>query len=58
MIADPRAGEAFCAAVAISDKTFHLLQGQRHELLRESGREATFATILDWIRARAQQSQA
>jgi lysophospholipase len=51
-IADPRAAEAFCAVPGAADKTFRLLPGQRHELLRESERAATFAMILDWIRAR------
>ena len=48
-IADPAAAKAFVAATSSIDKTFELLPGQKHEILREVDRLATFQRILDWM---------
>jgi alpha-beta hydrolase superfamily lysophospholipase len=52
-VADPKAAAKFCESVTSFENHFELLQGQRHELLRETKRLGTFVKIFDWIKARA-----
>lgn len=48
-IADVPAAREFVENVSSAEKTFEVLPGQKHEILREVGREATFARILRWM---------
>lgn len=52
-VADPAAGRAFFAAAGSADKQLVEYPDGRHELLRDVGREGTFAAIDGWVRARA-----
>lgn len=51
-IADVAAARTFVEDVASTDKTIEVLPGQRHEILRETAREATFQRILQWMTGR------
>jgi alpha-beta hydrolase superfamily lysophospholipase len=51
-VSDPEAAAEFARAARNSEITFQRLPGLRHELLREVEREAVFAIVWDWIRAR------
>jgi alpha-beta hydrolase superfamily lysophospholipase len=52
-VADPKVAEKFCESVESFENHFELLQGQKHELLRETKRLGTYVKIADWIKARA-----
>lgn len=52
-IADVEAARSFVERVASRDKTFEMLVGQKHEILRETAREGTFQRIFDWMRSRS-----
>jgi alpha-beta hydrolase superfamily lysophospholipase len=52
-IADNTATEEFVRRAAASDKIFRTCPGLLHEILRERGREAIFAEILEWLSVRA-----
>ena len=52
-VADPKAAGKFCESVSSFESHFEVLQGQKHELLRETKRLGTFVKICDWIKARA-----
>jgi alpha-beta hydrolase superfamily lysophospholipase len=52
-VADPRSAATFSKNARSEDKDFAVLDGRRHELLRETDRFETFTAILDWMRARA-----
>jgi alpha-beta hydrolase superfamily lysophospholipase len=52
-VADPKAAAKFCESLGSFENHFELLEGQRHELLREAKRLGTFVKIFDWIKARA-----
>ena len=55
-VADSAVAAEWFARVGSSDKTVRAYAGHRHELLRESGREAIFQDVLAWVRPRAGQS--
>jgi alpha-beta hydrolase superfamily lysophospholipase len=55
-VADPAAMERFVEAAGSKDKVVVRYPGKLHELLRETGREQIFQTILEWMRARADQN--
>ena len=52
-VADPADMRRFVEDAGSEDKTLRSYPGHRHELLRETGREAIFAEVLRWIGARA-----
>jgi alpha-beta hydrolase superfamily lysophospholipase len=51
-IASSAAARAFVESVRATDKSFEVIAGARHEILRETTREQTFSRILAWMRAR------
>jgi alpha-beta hydrolase superfamily lysophospholipase len=51
IVANPDASEEFVRHVASKDRRFRLCPGQKHELLRETGRFEIFEEILAWIRS-------
>jgi alpha-beta hydrolase superfamily lysophospholipase len=55
-VADAQATARFFERAGSPDKTFRLLPGLLHELLREASRESIFEDILAWMRGRAGQS--
>jgi lysophospholipase len=52
-VADADATARFCERAGSADKTFRLLPGLLHELLREASRESIFEDVLAWMRERA-----
>jgi alpha-beta hydrolase superfamily lysophospholipase len=52
-VADAQATARFFERAGSDDKTFRLLPGLLHELLREATRESIFQEILAWVRERA-----
>ena len=52
-VADPAAVRAFFAAAGSAEKQLVEYPDGRHELLRDVGREGTFAAVEGWMRARA-----
>jgi lysophospholipase len=48
-IANPAASEQFFLECGSADKEIHRYPAMMHEILRESGREAIFDRIVDWI---------
>jgi alpha-beta hydrolase superfamily lysophospholipase len=55
-VADAQATARFFERAGSADKTFRLLPGLLHELLREATRESIFEEVLGWIRHRAGQN--
>ena len=51
-VADPAASADWSDRVGSADKTVRHYAGHRHELLRETGREAVFEDVLKWMRGR------
>jgi alpha-beta hydrolase superfamily lysophospholipase len=56
-VADLERGRAFVERTGSTDKTFHVIAGARHELLRETNREQTFGRIFEWMSQRMGQRQ-
>ncbi|QOV90826.1 alpha/beta hydrolase [Humisphaera borealis] len=53
-VADASAAKAFVEGTSNPDRSFVLLAGQKHEILREVNREASFERIFDWMRRSSQ----
>lgn len=49
---DPRGSERFVAAVGAADKRLVMVEGGRHELLNDIGREEALALVLGWLESR------
>jgi lysophospholipase len=54
-VADPEVTAHFVQHAGSADKTLVRYPGKLHELLRETGREAIFQTMFDWMHARSEQ---
>ena len=52
-IANPVGSKAFHDAAGSADKTFRSLDGMRHEIFNELGREALIADVVTWLDAHA-----
>jgi lysophospholipase len=48
-VASPEAARRFVDRAGSADKAFDLLPGARHEILRETARDRTFARVLAWM---------
>jgi acylglycerol lipase len=46
---DPKGSRALFEAIASQDKTLHLVEGGRHELLNDTDRDETLRIILAWL---------
>lgn len=51
-VSDPDAARAFYEKCGSCRRELVIVKGARHEILREVGRQETFAVILDWIERR------
>lgn len=49
---DPEGSRRFHAAISATDKTLHIVDGGRHELLNDVKRDETLGIILQWIEQR------
>lgn len=49
---DPEGSRRFHAAISASDKTLHIVDGGRHELLNDVKRDETLGVILQWLEQR------
>lgn len=49
---DPEGSRALFGAIASRDKTIHLVEGGRHELLNDTERDETLRTLLAWLERR------
>lgn len=49
---DPEGSRALFGAIASDDKTIHLVEGGRHELLNDTERDDTLRTLLAWLERR------
>lgn len=48
----PKGSESLLAAIPSSDKSLHLVDGGRHELLNDLSRDEILSLLLDWIEER------
>lgn len=51
-IADPAGSQELCEAATSEDKTMKLYNGFYHEILNELDKEAVYADVLTWLKAR------
>jgi alpha-beta hydrolase superfamily lysophospholipase len=51
-VADPAVSAQWFDRTGSTDKTIRHYPGHRHELLRDLGKEAIFADVLEWMRGR------
>lgn len=52
---DPEGSRELFEAIASEDKTLHIVEGGRHELLNDTERDETLRVLLNWLRRRLPQ---